>query len=45
MGSIFEFDGTWLLRDADEQFELTMSLPGDVHTALEKAEIIDDPYF
>ena len=45
MGSIFEFDGTWLLRDADEQFELTMSLPGDVHTALEKAGIIEDPYF
>lgn len=45
MASIFEFDGTWSLRDADGQHKLKISLPGDVHTALEQAGVIADPYF
>ncbi|MBW6424682.1 glycoside hydrolase family 2 protein [Rhizobium sp. XQZ8] len=37
--------GQWQLSSAHEAHRTTMSLPGDVHTALKSAGIIPDPYF
>ncbi|MXU65995.1 beta-mannosidase [Oceanomicrobium pacificus] len=36
--------GTWTLRDAQGEFDLTMSLPGDVHSTLTAAGLIPEPY-
>ncbi len=36
--------GDWQLSSGDNSHALTIALPGDVHTALLKAGVIDDPY-
>ena len=39
-----DLSGDWLLASADNSHALTIALPGDVHSALERAGIIADPY-
>ncbi|WP_075292679.1 beta-mannosidase [Pararhizobium arenae] len=39
-----DLSGTWQLASADESHALTASIPGDVHSALQKAGVIADPY-
>ncbi len=43
---MFKFDlaGTWSLRSADKKIETSITLPGDIYTALAEAEIIPHPY-
>jgi beta-mannosidase len=36
--------GDWQLSSVDNSHALTIALPGDVHSALLKAGVIDDPY-
>src|ERR1700677_4134724 len=38
-------DGTWQLCNSDGQYSLEAQVPGEVHTALLAAGIIEDPYF
>lgn len=42
--SAVDLAGIWTLADAGGQYRLPMNLPGDVHSALEAAGIIADPY-
>lgn len=39
-----DLSGDWLLAAADNSHALTIALPGDVHSALQRAGIIADPY-
>ncbi|MDX0702273.1 glycoside hydrolase family 2 protein [Sinorhizobium medicae] len=39
-----DLSGDWLLASADNSHALTIALPGDVHSALQRAGIIADPY-
>jgi beta-mannosidase len=39
-----DLSGTWSLTDLDGEHALTMTVPGDVHSALLAAGIIPDPY-
>ncbi|WP_037386250.1 beta-mannosidase [Sinorhizobium americanum] len=39
-----DLSGDWLLASADNSHGLTIALPGDVHSALQRAGIIADPY-
>lgn len=39
-------NGTWKLSSLDGKYEnIPFEMPGDIHSALIKAKIIDDPYF
>ncbi|MBW8318237.1 MAG: glycoside hydrolase family 2 protein, partial [Rhizobium sp.] len=40
-----DLSGEWRLSTADGQHGAAMTLPGDVHSALQAAGIIADPYF
>ncbi|MDI7863539.1 glycoside hydrolase family 2 protein [Rhizobiaceae bacterium n13] len=42
---LIDLAGIWALSSADGEHAASMSLPGDVHSALESAGIIPDPYF
>ena len=37
--------GSWQLSSGDGEAKCAITLPGDVHTALHRAELIPDPYF
>ncbi len=39
-----DLSGDWLLASADNSHASTIALPGDVHSALQRAGIIADPY-
>ncbi|WP_250956776.1 glycoside hydrolase family 2 protein [Rhizobium sp. CG5] len=39
-----DLSGTWQLRSADGEHATDMRVPGDVHSALQAAGIIEDPY-
>ncbi|WP_331374557.1 beta-mannosidase [Sinorhizobium chiapasense] len=39
-----DLSGDWLLASTDNSHALTIALPGDVHSALQQAGIIADPY-
>lgn len=39
-----DLSGSWELADADASHSLTMTVPGDVHSALQAAALIPDPY-
>lgn len=39
-----DLSGDWLLASADNSHALTIALPGDVHSALQHAGVIADPY-
>ncbi|MCA1440702.1 glycoside hydrolase family 2 protein [Ensifer sp. IC4062] len=39
-----DLSGDWLLASTDNSHALTITLPGDVHSALQQAGIIADPY-
>ncbi|MBP2238367.1 beta-mannosidase [Sinorhizobium kostiense] len=39
-----DLSGDWLLASADNSHALTIALPGDVHSALQHAGIIADPF-
>ncbi len=41
---MIDLAGTWTLADAAGEYELTMAVPGDVHSALFAAGRIPDPY-
>lgn len=43
--STIELSGEWRLSTADGEHGAAMTLPGDVHSALQAAGIIPDPYF
>jgi beta-mannosidase len=40
-----DLSGSWKLTSADGEVATSITLPGDVHTALHAAELIPDPYF
>ncbi|WP_275783182.1 beta-mannosidase [Pararhizobium gei] len=42
--NIIDLSGDWLLASLDNSHALTMAIPGDVHTALQTAGMIGDPY-
>ncbi|UJW73850.1 beta-mannosidase [Rhizobium sp. SL42] len=44
-GDIIDLHGEWQLASVDGEHGASISLPGDVHSALVKAGIIPDPYF
>ncbi|KSV87689.1 glycoside hydrolase family 2 protein [Sinorhizobium sp. GL28] len=39
-----DISGDWQLSSVDNSHSLAMALPGDVHSALQKAGVIEDPY-
>ena len=39
-----DLSGTWQLASTDQSHALTAAIPGDVHSALQKAGVIADPY-
>ena len=39
-----DLSGTWQLATTDQSHELTITVPGDVHSALQTAGVIADPY-
>ncbi|OJF93012.1 beta-mannosidase [Pararhizobium antarcticum] len=39
-----DLSGDWLLATSDNSHALTMGIPGDVHSALQTAGVIADPY-
>ena len=39
-----DLSGEWLLASSDNSHALTMAIPGDVHSALQAAGAIADPY-
>lgn len=41
---MIDLTGDWTLRDAEGRIDTTIRLPGDVHSALQTACIIPDPY-
>ena len=43
--STIDLSGVWRLSTADGEHGTAMTLPGDVHSALQAAGIIPDPYF
>ena len=43
--SSIDLSGSWQLSSSDGDVKTAITLPGDVHTALHKAELIPDPYF
>ncbi|MFB9947327.1 glycoside hydrolase family 2 protein [Rhizobium puerariae] len=43
--SMIDLSGSWRLASADGAHHADIVIPGDVHTALKDAGIIDDPYF
>src|SRR6478736_1032198 len=44
-GFNLDLSGSWKLTSADGEVTTSITLPGDVHTALHAAELIPDPYF
>ncbi|UHS61241.1 glycoside hydrolase family 2 protein [Agrobacterium vaccinii] len=42
---VIDLSGEWTLATDDGEHATTITIPGDVHTALRRAEIIPDPYF
>ena len=42
---LIDLSGEWQLSSSDGDHKTTMSVPGDVHTALHHAGVIPDPYF
>ena len=42
--STIDLSGTWQLATTDNSHALTMAVPGDVHSALQAAGVIADPY-
>ncbi|MGN8151577.1 beta-mannosidase [Agrobacterium sp. 22094] len=42
---VIDLSGQWRLASAEGDHATTMTIPGDVHTALHEASIIPDPYF
>ncbi|TPE49558.1 glycoside hydrolase family 2 protein [Amaricoccus solimangrovi] len=41
---MLDLTGDWTLRDAEGEYATTARLPGDVHSALQAAGMIPDPY-
>ncbi|KQO81364.1 glycoside hydrolase family 2 protein [Rhizobium sp. Leaf262] len=42
---VIDLSGDWTLSSEKDEHTTTMKIPGDVHTALHRAQIIPDPYF
>jgi beta-mannosidase len=40
-----DLTGTWSLSSEGQRPDLTISLPGDIHSALQAQDVIPDPYF
>ncbi|MBL0373133.1 glycoside hydrolase family 2 protein [Rhizobium sp. KVB221] len=45
MNAHIDLAGVWALASEDQKADLTISLPGDVHSALQAQAVIPDPYF
>lgn len=43
--AVFDLSGEWTLATDDGEHATTISIPSDVHTALNKSGLIPDPYF
>ncbi|WFU89377.1 glycoside hydrolase family 2 protein [Rhizobium sp. CC1099] len=43
--SSIDLSGSWQLASAEGEVTTSITLPGDLHTALHAAELIPDPYF
>ncbi len=43
--SSIDLSGSWQLSSSDGEIRSAITLPGDVHTALARANLIPDPYF
>ncbi len=41
---MIDLSGSWTLRDGTGEISVPMRVPGDVHTALQEAGVIPDPY-
>lgn len=44
IATAIDLSGTWQLATTDQSHELTIAVPGDVHSALQAAGVIADPY-
>jgi hypothetical protein len=42
---MIDLAGMWRLKDANNEFDLPVMIPGDIHSALAEQKVIPDPFF